>query len=144
MLCCAVWLCCRAPGPEHLQVSHGDVSVPERGAAADDLAGLPAGGDGELPDQGTGQYTTLPPASPLSLPQSSTHTRTALPASLFYRHNRANPICSTADNPFSFRPSSPERSCGSCVLSKSQRPSSTWWSLPSASTASWSCVRTIR
>lgn len=46
-------LFCRAPGPEHLQVAHGDVSVSEGGAAADDLAGLPAGGGGELPEQGT-------------------------------------------------------------------------------------------
>lgn len=29
------------------------MSVPEGGAAADDLAGLPAGGGGELPEQGT-------------------------------------------------------------------------------------------
>ncbi|KAF3854824.1 hypothetical protein F7725_022879 [Dissostichus mawsoni] len=41
----------QSPGPEHLQVPHGDMSVPEGGAAADDLAGLPAGGGGELPEQ---------------------------------------------------------------------------------------------
>lgn len=50
---CSTVLFCRAPGPEHLQVAHGDVSVSEGGAAADDLAGLPAGGGGELPEQGT-------------------------------------------------------------------------------------------
>ena len=42
----------RALGPKHLQVAHGDVSVPERGAAADDLAGVPSGRDRELPEQG--------------------------------------------------------------------------------------------
>lgn len=52
------WVCddgcnCRAPGPEYLQVTHGDMSVPEGGAAADDLAGLPAGRGGELPEQGS-------------------------------------------------------------------------------------------
>ena len=46
--------CCyfRSSGPDHLQVSPGDVSVPEGGAAADELAELPAGGGAELPEQG--------------------------------------------------------------------------------------------
>lgn len=52
------------------------MSVPEGGAAADDLAGLPAGGGGELPEQGEspitasrpsiGQWNATPP-SPLML-----------------------------------------------------------------------------
>lgn len=33
------------------------MSVPEGGAAADDLAGLPAGGGGELPEQGESAAT---------------------------------------------------------------------------------------
>ena len=36
------------------------------------------------------------------------------------------------------------RWCGSSAPWRSPRPSSTWWSLPNASTASWICVRTIR
>lgn len=38
------------------------MSVPEGGAAADDLAGLPAGGGGELPEQGESPHP--PPARP--------------------------------------------------------------------------------
>lgn len=45
-------MCFRTSGPEHFQVPHGDVSIPERRTAADDLAGVPAGGGGELPEQG--------------------------------------------------------------------------------------------
>lgn len=54
------------------------MSVPEGGAAADDLAGLPAGGGGELPEQGESPITasrpsigrwnaTPPPPPPLML-----------------------------------------------------------------------------
>ena len=56
VLCCVV-LCCRSPGSAHLQVSPGDVSVPEGGAAADELAELPAGRGGELPEQS--EFTVL-------------------------------------------------------------------------------------
>lgn len=34
--------------------------------------------------------------------------------------------------------------CGSSVRTTSPMPSSTWWSSPSASQASWTCARTIR
>lgn len=43
---------CRSAGSDHLKVSPGDVSVPEGGAAADELAELPAGRGGGLPEQG--------------------------------------------------------------------------------------------
>lgn len=49
---CYVALRFRTSGPEHFQVPHGDVSVPERRTSANDLAGIPSGGGGELPEQG--------------------------------------------------------------------------------------------
>lgn len=91
--------CFRAPGAEHLQVTHGDMSVPEGGAAADDLAGLPAGRGGELPEQGS-LTTAGPPAQVRSRFNNQMH-------------------CFKEDNPFSvLSVLSPGKSCGSCVLSK--------------------------
>lgn len=108
----------RASGPKHIQVPYGDVSVPERRASADDLAGVPSGGSGELPEQGTA------------------HKRSWINTQLFNSTvTQQDLLCF---------PLSPEKSCGSCVPLKSQRPFSTWWSLPSASMASWSSVRMIR
>lgn len=92
-------LFCRAPGPEHLQVAHGDVSVSEGGAAADDLAGLPAGGGGELPEQGTS--TALAP--PTLLMEQSCILKRPLSclllapgshvAAVRYQNNRGHSVC---------------------------------------------------
>lgn len=91
-LCLFTALFCRTPGPEHLQVTHGDVSVLEGGAAADDLAGLPAGGGGELPEQGTA--TALAP----------------------YAANGRRLLFLNPSSVLSAP--SPGKSCGSCALSK--------------------------
>ena len=49
---CLLLLRYRTPRPEHLQVPHGDVSVPTGGAASQHVAELPAGRGGGLPEQG--------------------------------------------------------------------------------------------
>lgn len=82
------------------------MSVPEGGAAADDLAGLPAGGGGELPEQGNSTPTgPVLPSTVLAVIKyivlkQITHSLSYLflapgshVAAVCYQNNRGHSVC---------------------------------------------------
>lgn len=131
----------RAPHPERPQVIPGDVPAPCRGPAAPALGHLlPRGGlrlpeEGEASGVGAQGRGCCSPQGTQRMPGAPAWCRAMGTFSGVWWG-----LCGGGDG----RSRSQWRRCGSAAPGASPRPSSMWWSSPSACTASWTSARMTR